>query len=425
MVVNWTDRLLLFASAFIFFGLQAGPMLAQHGGSGSPGSAGGTGGSLGSPGGVGTRGTTGSLPGMPNTGVGNTTSNTGPFNTRPIFLSGKVMFDDGSPANPNIRIERVCGGNVRLEAHTDSKGRFSFQVGDNQSVDTDASDESLGSVRGTPGNYGGLSSTQTGGLSGRPNGTNPLWNCELRASYPGYLSDTVDLANRRSLDDPDVGTIVLRRAASVKGSTISLTTAEAPKKAQKDYEKALQLAQKGDLDQAEKRLQEAVDIYPKYAIAWFALGEVKERSNDPADARKAYVQAASADNKYVSPLDRLALLSAEERKWQDAADYSRQVIELNPIEFPASFWCNAIANFNLKKMDDAQKSAAALVKLDTQHKYPEAERMLAQIALVKEDYPSAATHLRAYLAVNPNAKDAESLKQSLLKIDQASAAAKN
>lgn len=430
MRLNWTDSFLLFAAAGLVCLLQAPPMLAQHGGPpGAASSAGAGAGSVGSAGSIGTagtRGTTNSIPGMtPGTGNGTYGTTNNPNNTRPIFLSGKVMFDDGSPTNANIRIERVCGGNVRLEAHTDSKGRFSFQVGENPTVDTDAADDSPANMGRTPGSPASLGAPETaGGLSGTRAGVNPLWNCELRASYPGYLSDNVDLANRRSLDDPNVGTIILRRAGNVKGSTVSLTSAEAPKKAQKNYEKGLQLAQKGDLDQAEKHLQQATDIYPKYALAWFALGEVKEQQNDKADARKDYILAASADNKYVSPLNRLALLSAEDSKWQDAADYSQRVIELNPIEFPACFWYSAIANFNLKKIDEAQKSATALLKLDTQHKYPETERMLAQIALAKNDYPSAAAHLRSYLVLNPGAKDADALKQTLLKIDQASAATK-
>ncbi|MBV8072604.1 MAG: tetratricopeptide repeat protein [Acidobacteriaceae bacterium] len=429
MFVNWTSRsfnawrrVALWVA--LLFCMQA-MMLAQHGGGAPGGGGGGTGagaGNAGSLGGAGTRGTTGSIPGLPGTGVGSTAPNTGPPYTRPIFLSGKVVFDDGSPVNANIRIERVCGGNVRLEAHTDSKGRFSFQVGQNQAIDTDASDDAP-SMRGITGNST-LNSPDTTGLGRTGIGANPLWNCELRASYPGYLSDMVDLSTRRSLDDPNVGTIILRRAANVKGSTVSLVSAEAPKKAQKNFEKGVQSAQKGDLEQAEKHLQDAVDIYPKYAAAWFALGQVKERANDLPDARKAYIEAATADDKYVSPLDRLALLSAKEEKWQDTADYSKRVIDLNPVEFPSAFWYSAIANFNLKNIDEAQKSATALVKLDTQHKYPEAERMLAQIALSKDDYAGAAAHLRSYLSENPGAKDADSLKQTLLKIDEASAAAK-
>ncbi|MBV8550050.1 MAG: tetratricopeptide repeat protein [Acidobacteriaceae bacterium] len=409
-----TDRHFVTLSVALLFGLQAGPLIAQK-------APGGTGTGAGSVGGAGSRGTTGSIPG---TGMGTSTGGlNAPGYNRPIFLSGRVQFDDGSELNPNIRIERVCGGSARLEAHTDGKGRFSFQVGNNQAMDTDASDEMPGSSRNPMTNGGANSGVYSSGI-GRGAGMNPLWNCELRAAYPGYVSDSIDLANWHTMDNPDVGIIVLHRLANVKGSTISLTTAEAPKKAQKNYEKGLQFAQKGDLEQGEKHLQAAVDLYPKYAVAWYALGQIEERQNRLDDARKSYLAAVAADNKYVSPYSRLALIAASRAKWQDAVDYSKQVIDLNPIEFPSAFWYSAIAYYNLHDLDQAQKSAVALVKLDTAHKYPEAERMLAEISLQKDNYAEAANHLRAYLQLNPTAKDADALKQTLLKIDQASAEVK-
>src|SRR5688572_19730542 len=48
---------------------------------------------------------------------------------RPIYLSGKVVLDDGTPPPDSVVIERVCNGQPRAEAYTDSKGRFSFQLG--------------------------------------------------------------------------------------------------------------------------------------------------------------------------------------------------------------------------------------------------------------------------------------------------------
>ena len=347
-------------------------------------------------------------------------NNTG-VNTRPIFLSGKVMFDDGTQPNPEIRIERVCGGSPRLEAHTDSKGRFSFQLGQNSIVDTDAEDDT---TNGTGRPNGQFNAPSDGINTQSNNRMDPLWNCELRASYPGYRSDVVNLAERRSLDDPELGTIVLHRLANVQGSTISLTTALAPRHAQKDYEKGVQLEEKGKLDEAEKHFEQATAAYPKYAIAWFALGEIERRQGKSAEARKAYESAIAADHKYVSPYDQLALLSAREGKWQDAADFSKQVIQLNPVEFPGAFWCNAIANYNLKRPDEAEASTKELLKLDSVHRYPEAESMLAQILLDKRNYPDAATHLRAYLALVPNAKNADELKQILAKLDQTGAESK-
>jgi tetratricopeptide (TPR) repeat protein len=330
------------------------------------------------------------------------------------------MFDDGRQPSSDVRIERVCGGIPRLESHTDSKGRFSFQVGQNLMVDTDAADPSVG---GQNGRYNGQYASAPGGF-GTGNRTDPLWNCELRASYPGYRSDVVELATRRSLDDPDVGTIVLHHLANVQGSTLSLTTALAPKHAQKEYEKGLQALQKDKLDDAAKHLLAATDEYPKYAIAWFALGQVQQKQGKKDEARKSYQAAINADGKYVSPYNQLALLAANEGKWQETESYSKQVIQLNPVEFPDAFWVNAIANYNLKKPDEAEKSAKEVVKLDTAHRYPEAEGLLGEILLNKGNYPEAATHLRTYLTLAPNSKNADQVKQVLAKIDQANTQAK-
>jgi tetratricopeptide (TPR) repeat protein len=149
---------------------------------------------------------------------------------------------------------------------------------------------------------------------------------------------------------------------------------------------------------------------------------VQQRAGRGEDARKAYEAAVAADKKFVSPYDQLARLAAQEGKWEDAAKFSKEAISLNPVEFPSSFWYNAIASYNLKRADDAEKSVKDLLKIDTRHNYPDAENMMAQILLDRGNYPEAASHLRTYLTLVPNAKNADTLKQILLKIDQASAA---
>ncbi len=343
----------------------------------------------------------------------NNTNGTNGVQQSPIFLSGRVMLDDGAPPDRDIRIERVCGGISRIEGRTDSKGRFSFQLGQNLASEMDASESSMGG-------FGRGTSTGSMGSSGfGDRGTANLWNCELRASYPGYRSDVVQLAGRRALDSPDVGTIVLHHLGNVQGTTISLTTALAPKDARKEYEKGLQLSERGKFDEAMPRFSHATELYPKYAIAWYALGQLQQKQGHGAEARGSYEKALAADSRYVSPLNQLSLLAAQEGKWDDAAKFSKQAISLNPVEFPSAFWYNALANYNLKRPEDASKSTKDLLKLDTRHNYPEAENLMAQLLLDSGNYSEAATHLRSYLTLVPNAKNADVLKQMLLKIDAA------
>lgn len=388
--------------------------VAQHGTSGPPSTG------------------AGSVPGpTTSTGRGNTgdtTTNSGPFSnssiynnpsqSRPIFLSGRVVLDDGSKPSPDIAIQRVCNGNPHTETHTDSKGRFSFQFGVDQGTAMDASESSVGAGPVQPGMTGrSMNTADNAGVGGsRGMSASYLQRCEIQAYYPGYRSDLVDLYNRRSLDNPDLGVIVLHRLGGIQGTAISMTTELAPKKARKEYEKAQQLIAKGKVEEAQKQLEAAVAEYPKYAVAWYDLGRLQQSSHDVESARKSYEAAIAADSKYVNPYDSLAGLAFEQSKWQEAADRSKQAVDLNPVEFPSSWLYNAYANYHLKKQDLAEKSAKEVVKLDGAHKYAQIETLLAQICADRGDYAGAAQHLQAYLQLQPNSPNAEALKQQLAKL---------
>ena len=225
---------------------------------------------------------------------------------RPIFLSGKVMMDDGTPPPEAVVIERVCGGNPRPEAWTDSKGHFSFQLGQNTAMMADASVGSVGGAGFPDYNSGGgmqqpgmnTGSRSMGGPSGSTMGRD-LMNCDLRANLAGYRSEVVSLAGHRMFDNPDVGTIILHRLGNVEGNTISATSLAAPKDAKKAYDKGRDALKKKKPADAEKEFQKAVDAYPKYAAAWYELGMLQQDQKKFDDARKSYQQALAADAKYV------------------------------------------------------------------------------------------------------------------------------
>ena len=340
---------------------------------------------------------------------------------RPIFISGKVLFDDGSRPNTSIMIQRVCGGNAHTETHTDSKGRFQFQAG--QNMDS-LSDASVGLDSDTPGGLRRQQNARGRTADGSQRlTTRDLRGCEVRAAYPGYRSDSVNLFMHSALDNPDIGVIILHRLANVVGSTISMTTELAPKKAQKNYEKGMELAGKGKLAEAEQKMQAAVDEYPKYAVAWFELGRLQLGRKDKAAARKSYEMALAADQKYVSPYDGLALIALDDKNWQEAADRSAQTVALNPVEFPTSWMYNAYANYHLHKEDVALKSGLQATRLDTDHKLASVEELIAQIYINKQQYGDAAIHLKQYLLLRPDAPDAEVLKTQLLKLEQATSQA--
>ena len=379
-------------------------------GGGGAGTTGGTGGGL--PGGPGGVNTPGRFPTQPR--PGEDPNNRFPdFNqNRPIFIQGKVLLDDGTVPSEQVIIQRVCnGGNGINEGYTDSKGQFSIELGRNAAVFQDASTNSADDGFGRGGGFGGTNNRPPGmgGFGGgRQITERDLMGCEIRAQLAGFRSDPIQLAGRRTMDNPNIGTIILRRIANVEGLTMSKTTLMAPKDAQKAYEKGRKLAQGKKPAEALKEYERAVGLYPQYAAAWFELGLVREMQNQAEPAMEAYLKSVEADAKFIKPYLQIAGLQARAQKWTDAAATTEKAIKLNPYDFPNAYFYNAVANFNLQKMEEAEKAAREGVKLDSANRLPKLKHVLGVILAQKDDLSGAAENLKAYLKFAPtdaNAKD--------------------
>lgn len=339
---------------------------------------------------------------------------------RAIFLSGKVIMDDGTPPPEPVTIERVCNGNPRPEGYTDTKGRFSFELGRNSAMMADASTNNAGfdgiggnNMPGMPQSRGGMG----GGFPGQ-NIEQLLMGCELRASLPGFRSDLITLAGRRVMDNPDVGTIVLHRMANVEGFTFSATSGLAPKEARKSFEKSRDLMKKKKLAEAQKELEKATAAYEKYAAAWYDLGRIHEMNKQVEPARKAFEASIAADAKYVNPYLNLSGIYAREGNWEKTAEFTAKAIKLNPFEYPTMHFFSAVANLNLNKLDEAEKSAREARKLDAKNRMPKIDHVLGLILAQKRDLPGAKESLMAYIKANPTASDLDTVKKQLEQVDK-------
>jgi tetratricopeptide (TPR) repeat protein len=331
-----------------------------------------------------------------------------PFSrTEQIYLSGSVRLPDGSLPPTNVVIERVCNGTIRPEAYTDSKGNFSFLVGgQNAAVLADAS-------------VAGPSSNEIGG--GQRFDARSLAGCEIRANLAGFLSDSIVLDHRHSLDNPDIGIIRIRRLGNVEGYTFSITTALAPKDARRSYEKSLESIKKQKWADAERELTKAVEVYPKYAVAWYELGRAYQQLKKSDEAKRAYSEAIKIDPKFISPYGQLAMMAAAQQQWEDTARYTSTMLRLNPYLSPEVYFYSAAANYNLNKIDIAEAHAREAAKLDAQHRIPRINHLLGVILSQKKDYKNAAENLQTFLKFSPNAPDAAAVRQLLTEVENAGA----
>ena len=337
---------------------------------------------------------------------------------RVMYLSGKVRMDDGAPPPEPVSIERNCSGRIKTEGYSDSKGNFSIQLGANNGVLQDASqgsfgEDPFGSSRTSAGGAGGFGGASGGGIDERQ-----LMGCEVRAVLPGFRSEAVPLSGRRSMDNPDIGTIILRRIAGVEGLTTSATTMMAPKDARKSWEKSRELVKKQKFADARKELEKAVAAYPKFAVAWQDLAQIQERDNENAAARESYAAALKADSKLVPPYIALAFMELREKKWEQAAEYSAKAAKLNPIQFPMAHFANAVANLNMGNFDEAEKSAREAKKADEKKTIPRIDQVLGVALAQKGDIPGAQEALKAYMAKLKDGDEKTAVMKQLAALDK-------
>ena len=328
-----------------------------------------------------------------------------------VFVSGRVLLEGGGALPEPVAIERICNNVNRREGYTDVKGQFEFQLGTNTTFQ-DASEEdsrtTISQVR-----------QSNNRAVRRPN---DLTGCEFRAVLAGYQSSTAMIRTSGDGWEYDVGTIFLKRMGDAKGTTISLTSMAAPKKAMHAYEKAEKALEENPAE-AEKQLHKAVEEYPQFAAAWTLLGDMHYQKQQFDLARNEYSRAAEADPQFVKPIYGSAMIAMQERRWNDAALLTDQVLKLNALAYPMAYFFNAAANYNQQKYDDAEQSAKKFKDLDTQHHHPDVCILLSHIYSRKQDYAGAARELHDYLAAAPNAPDAESIKVEAKRFEELSVSA--
>jgi tetratricopeptide (TPR) repeat protein len=324
-----------------------------------------------------------------------------------LFLSGKVVLNDGSVPSGRVLIQSICAGQTRTEAHADSHGNFSFQFGDRVSgmIESGFDAESPSASR-----------------SANRSAINDAKNCELAASLAGFSSDKISLDGRiNGSQNVDVGRIVLHRLTSVEGLTISATTAAAPSSAKKAFSKGQEQKQKNDWEEAKRSFEKATRLFPKFAPAWFELGNVQMQQKDLAGARQSFEQAIAADEKYTDPYHALMRLSVGDQNWHTVIEISDKLLALNPINFPDAWYFNGVGYFCLENFSAAERSARRGLATDGGHRVPKLEYLLGMALLKTNAYAEAARHMQTYLHMASNPVEIAEAQRQLSEIQRLSA----
>ena len=339
-----------------------------------------------------------------------------------MFLRGRVATHDGAPVPNDMLVERVCNNRVRQQVYASPHGDFSMQLGSRADSFPEASADPT-----SP--YGAARKDSLMGISRRE-----LTNCELRASASGFHSSVISLLDIDTFGGSiDVGVIVVQRATKIEGTTLSAIPYKAPKNARKAYEKGVQAEKNGKLADAHKYFETAVEMYPSSASAWFQLGTVLQKENQMDAARKAYTQATTIDTKFLPPYLSLASMAYQAGNWTEVltltdhilgldplnhAAVTNYILDLDPLNYAGAYFYNAMANYKLNRIADAEKSGLKAEHLDLRTHFPQLHLLLAEIFARKNNYALAIAEIQTYLALAPHAKDAGQAREQLAKLEK-------
>lgn len=334
---------------------------------------------------------------------------------RILYISGRVIMQDGTPPPEPMTVEMVCNGQVFQQVLSRSKGQFDFELGNRNSFSAVGAD-----VRGT--------NTVTLGETGRDDplggfdldngirssglGRYDLNGCTVRLSpLPGYASNSIALGFRSIFDKPDVGDIILQRRRDVQGTTVSLNALSAPKNAKKAYQKARKELGKKEpkLDKVTQELDKAVKEFPEFASAWHLMGEVRLHLQDEQGARQAFAKSIEADPNYLSPYLALARLEVESSNWNQALGLTTTLVKLDPY-LPLSQYYHGVSNYYSGQMEQAADFLGRLEESGQGKNFPATHYLLGTIHSQKGDIPAAA---REYQLFIERSTVAEELKDKL------------
>jgi tetratricopeptide (TPR) repeat protein len=171
----------------------------------------------------------------------------------------------------------------------------------------------------------------------------------------------------------------------------------------KEYTEGRDLFLQGNIDEAEKKLEEAVTVVPDMLNGWLALAKISFKKNDFAKALERARKCLELDDESV---ECLAIASNSAREVGDEAAYQEYLAlyqTLNPKD-PATLFNQAAELLN--KMDDAQAKPLLEQCLEIDAGFAPCLFEYGMVLLRSGDMAGAKEKLQKYLEVAPDGENA-------------------
>jgi len=206
------------------------------------------------------------------------------------------------------------------------------------------------------------------------------------------------------------------RPPGVKKSSLNPTNnpllVDVPKEALKKHKSAGESARKNDLKASVDYLDEAIAIYPNFALAYNDKGMLLLKQNELDKALEAFSKAIQIKPDYFDAKLNFGFTVLSQKDYQKAEIVLKDVLKQRENSPTAQMYLG-IALIGLKKIDEAETALKKAISIKGGENLAPAHRYLGGIYIQKKKNAEAIAELEKYLQLTPKAADAEKTRTTI------------
>jgi len=201
------------------------------------------------------------------------------------------------------------------------------------------------------------------------------------------------------------------RRAQERKHTVSAQELSVPESAIREYREAQVLLGKNEVAAAIMRLERAVEIAPRFTVAWNNLGTIAYHLRRFADAERYFRSALEQEPGAYAPALNLGGVLVTVGRHAEALEYNLYAVRQDPEDAlgQAQLGMNY---FSLNKLDLAMEHLKEAKRLDPSH-FSHPQRYLAQIYIRLGDEKAALAELDDFVRRHPDTPDAAEIRARL------------
>lgn len=245
---------------------------------------------------------------------------------------------------------------------------------------------------------------------------------QLVVTADGYEAyrETIDLTRTPTHMIFDITLTPLAKGPA--GPPPSLTDAQAPRKARKEYEQGMKALGAKQIPAAKAYFAKAVKDYPCYARAQTAEALSLISDRDLKGAEAALRKAIDCDAGFTSAYLKLGELYNAELRFKESAQVLENGLRLDPGSWKFHYHL-AEAYYGLATYGKAEAEYLRAESL-TPPAPPDVHVRLADVYSKERQFGRAYAEMKAYLAADPNGRFAEKVREVMKQMREAAAAAR-